>query len=211
MIDEKENSPVSASTPDKAKLDTPLYMKTTVAMSKLGEAVNAATEPGRNVPILQHELSKLFPPMREEEMTDLVTSIRLRGLLEPITKYQDKILDGWNRYLACGDAGVTPTFVEYEGDTPAAFVLDKNRTRRHLKPSQWALVGTTLLPLHEAEAEKRMLAGKADPRADLHQGSPATEPIVPRRRGGKPARARSRPELPSQRPRICDLWLRVAA
>jgi SAM-dependent methyltransferase len=48
--------------------------------------------------------------------------------------------------------------------------------RRHLTPGQLAFITLNALPLYEAEAEKRMLTGKApeqNPGADLHQGSRA--------------------------------------
>jgi hypothetical protein len=41
---------------------------------------------------------------------EFVMSIRTKGLLQPIIKWGDKIIDGRNRYIACLEAGVEPAF-----------------------------------------------------------------------------------------------------
>jgi hypothetical protein len=65
-----------------------------------------------------------------------VASIRDDGLENPIVTLEGKVLDGRNRDLACTNAQVTPTYVEYEGDDPLGYVLRTNLTRRHLTPSR---------------------------------------------------------------------------
>jgi len=50
------------------------------------------------------------------------------------------ILDGGNRYRACIQAGVEPTFREFDGDSLVAFVLSANMYRRHLAPGQYAAI-----------------------------------------------------------------------
>ena len=55
-----------------------------------------------------------------------------------------KILDGRNRARACDAAGVTPRYVEFDGKDPAAFVLSQNLARRHLGPSERAMVAARM-------------------------------------------------------------------
>lgn len=50
------------------------------------------------------------------------------------------VLDGGNRYRACIEAGITPTFEEYTGDNIVSFVLSKNLHRRHLSAGQQAAI-----------------------------------------------------------------------
>lgn len=91
-----------------------------------------------------HPLAELFPILKDQEFEDLVADIQTNGLLSPITKDGDEILDGRNRYLACEEAGVAPTYKDYDGDDPLAFVISKNLHRRHLSESQRALVAAEI-------------------------------------------------------------------
>ena len=66
-----------------------------------------------------HPICLLFPEMSPEEIQELATDIKAKGLLHPIILYEGKILDGRNRYLTCGIAGVEPRFVvTVHGDCP---------------------------------------------------------------------------------------------
>ena len=66
-----------------------------------------------------HPLAKHFPPLEGDEFDDLVADIKKNGLLEPITLYDNQILDGFNRYRACMIAEVEPRYKEYDGDDAA--------------------------------------------------------------------------------------------
>jgi len=81
-----------------------------------------------------HPLADVLPLIEGAEFDRLVADIREHGLLNPITVYDGKILDGRNRYRACRAAGVAPRYVEFDGKDPAAFVLSQNLARRHLGP-----------------------------------------------------------------------------
>ncbi len=94
-----------------------------------------------------HPLGKLFPPMSDEELRDLAKDIAKRGLLDPVYRYEGKILEGGNRYKACGLAGVEPRFEEYVGNDPIGFVISKNVKRRHLTTSQRAMSAAKLANL----------------------------------------------------------------
>src|SRR5690349_3651612 len=94
-----------------------------------------------------HEIANIFPLLQGEELASLVEDIRENGLIEPIWLYEDKILDGRNRYTACCEAGVEPTFREYEGDDPIGFVISLNIKRRDLTSTAKAIAAYKVLPL----------------------------------------------------------------
>ena len=102
-----------------------------------------------------HPACLAFPPLKDNELGELAQDIAANGLRNPIVLLQGKILDGRNRYLACEIAGVTPRFVEFEGEDPIAWVLSQNLVRRHLTASQKAVVALDLLPWLEKEAKQR--------------------------------------------------------
>src|SRR5260370_2405669 len=84
-----------------------------------------------------HPLAEFFPLMTEDELAELAADIKKNGLLEPITLYQNKIIDGRNRYRACQKAGVEITQTDtYDGSDPAAFVSSRNLHPPHLPRHQ---------------------------------------------------------------------------
>lgn len=88
----------------------------------------------------QHPLSAAFPPMTDDEFAELRADIAANGLRNPITVYEDEVLDGWHRYCACDQAGVTPCFDVFTGEWRDAirFVVSANVARRHLTPGERA-------------------------------------------------------------------------
>ncbi len=107
-----------------------------------------------------HPIANIFPLLEADKLAELAADIGAHGLKQDITLYDGQILDGRNRYRACLQAGVNPTFVVYAGDDPVGHVLSLNLHRRHLTASQLATVATESLPHYEAEAKKRMHAGR---------------------------------------------------
>ena len=103
-----------------------------------------------------HPACLLFPGLRKEELRELADNIKRNGLLHDIILLNGQILDGRNRYLACGIAGVEPKFVEWQGSgSPTEWVISENLIRRHLTSSQRAVIAHDLLPLLEREAKEQ--------------------------------------------------------
>lgn len=91
---------------------------------------------GEDEPLEFHPVAAVFPMMDDERFAELVKDIRARGLLTPIQLYEEKILDGRNRYRACLEADVEPTFVEVTDCNPYDRVWSLNGARRDLTDAQ---------------------------------------------------------------------------
>jgi ParB-like chromosome segregation protein Spo0J len=96
-----------------------------------------------------HPYANIFPMMSEAEKANLIRSMQEDGYdsTMPIVLHEGLILDGRNRYEAAQAAGVEPVFTTYEGSDPLAFVIRHNLHRRHLNPSQLALIGDEIATL----------------------------------------------------------------
>jgi hypothetical protein len=85
--------------------------------------------------------------LNDDELKALAEDIKAKGLREPITLYEGKVLDGRNRYRACDLAKVElilDQFTQYEGDDALGFVVSKNLHRRHLNESQRAQIAAEI-------------------------------------------------------------------
>ena len=98
-----------------------------------------------------HPIADIFPRLAEHELQALSEDIGRNGLRIPITRYEGKILDGRNRYLACQRAGVEPRFDEYTGGDPLGWVISMNLHRRHLNTSQRAMIAARLANMRQGE------------------------------------------------------------
>jgi len=57
---------------------------------------------------------------------------------------RDVILDGLNRYRVCQETGIAAPIFNYEGDDPVGVFASMNLHRRHLNPSQRAMIAARL-------------------------------------------------------------------
>mgnify|MGYP003114634401 FL=1 len=105
-----------------------------------------------------HELANIFPLIQGVEFDELVKDIQWNGLQEPIILYEGKILDGRNRYNACLQANVEPSFVQYQGAEPLSFVVSLNLRRRHLSESQRAMVAQSVANLGHGKRRSKDVA-----------------------------------------------------
>lgn len=93
-----------------------------------------------------HEVASVFPLMLDEAFAGLCEDIKQHGQIEPIWIYDNKILDGRNRYNVCKKLGIEPQILEWKGEEKdlVPFVISLNLHRRHLNESQRAMVASTL-------------------------------------------------------------------
>jgi hypothetical protein len=108
-----------------------------------------------------HPLANLFPLLQGKELDELASDIDRNGLKEEIVLFEDKILDGPNRYNACRKLGlgtkektVWYPFVSFDNfprsddvtvtEAATAFVITKNIMRRNLTPDQRAMIAAEL-------------------------------------------------------------------
>jgi len=125
-------------------------------------------------PIAFHPLCELWPLLDGEAFEELAINIAAHGLRMPILLYQGKILDGRNRYLACGSAGVDPVFVEAnakDDDEALELVWSLNHQRRHLTVTDKAFAAETYATLRRGRYQRN--AGHKFPAEDM-PSNPAT-------------------------------------
>jgi len=101
-----------------------------------------------------HEAANIFP-LDEEHLQELADDIKKHGQQVPIEVIGDLIVDGRRRYKACQLAKVEPQFVEVNPNDPVAYVLSLNLHRRHLKPSQLAMIGGRAKEVYAKAAKER--------------------------------------------------------
>ena len=112
-----------------------------------------------------HPLADLIPPMDDEDYAKLRDDIKENGLLEPITLYEGMILDGRHRYQVCGELAIDCPTRDYNGDTPAQYVISLNVNRRHLTTTQRTAIALAAVPHYEKEARGRQSAAGGDHRS----------------------------------------------
>lgn len=113
--------------------------------------------------IPSHPLADLFPMLGLVDADALRVDIAANGLRERIVILDGQILDGRNRYRAAVGAGVIFGELPPEGSDlwvshfrrfnpaqdgdPLGFVLSKNKFRRHMSPSQLAMLAADIANL----------------------------------------------------------------
>jgi hypothetical protein len=108
-----------------------------------------------------HPIAAIFPLLdpTSPEFLALVEDIKENDLQEPIMLYEDRILDGRNRFLALEISGreiKEGHFKKYYGSDPIGFVLRANLHRRHLNESQRAMVGAKMASFDVGDNQHKM-------------------------------------------------------
>ena len=123
-----------------------------------------------------HPVADMFPLIEGPEFDDLVEDIRQHGQRHSCVKAGTQIIDGRNRYRACGALGIECQFEEWDGEgSLTELSASLNLHRRHLTTSQRSASAAAVADGFEAEAAERMRAGKSaeDPAAKSQQGRSA--------------------------------------
>jgi hypothetical protein len=115
-----------------------------------------------------HPLADLFPMMSDEEIDALGEDMLANGQRESIALFEEKILDGRNRYLACMRKDIEPRFLNQRPADPVAFVASANLHRRHLDESQRAMIAAKLANM------KQGARTDLSPRGEISQAKAAT-------------------------------------
>jgi len=113
-----------------------------------------------------HNYADIFPMMTQREYNELKRDIKENGQIDGITIYEDKILDGRNRFKALTELGIKPNLIEYKGDNPLQHVMSINLKRRHLTDSQKAIVGIRYVEYYSKIAKQSQ-----GQRSDLTSGN----------------------------------------
>lgn len=112
------------------------------------------------------DFRSLIPPLSDDEYSRLERSIIAEGVRDPIITWQGTIVDGHNRYRICQEHGIefkTAEIVFGSKDAAKIWIIENQFARRNLTAYDRSVLALALEPLYEAEAKRRMLAGKADP------------------------------------------------
>lgn len=103
-----------------------------------------------------HDAADIFPLMEDAELQALADDIEQHGQQEPCIIWEDRVIDGRNRYLACQRLGIEPTLMELpECPDPITYVVSANLHRRHLSPTQRAFVGDRIRDHYAKQAKER--------------------------------------------------------
>jgi len=104
-----------------------------------------------------HPAANLFPEMRPEEYQALKQDIRQNGLRSPIVFWRGQLIDGRHRIRACQELGIDWNFYAEETGAdkdPVKEALSLNLHRRHLSPSQLAMVADRVRGIYDEEGKE---------------------------------------------------------
>jgi N6-adenosine-specific RNA methylase IME4 len=121
--------------------------------------------PPGHAPLKFHPLANLFPMLSDSELHDLAEDIRANGQVETVKLHKGMVLDGRNRYTACGrkTLGVRTEIFEGSEREALSWVISKNLKRRHLTESQRAMVASKIATMRLGDNQ--------------HSGKPAPQPL----------------------------------
>lgn len=110
--------------------------------------------------------AKFFPEMKPEDYQPFKESVRNRGVLEPLKVIGNKVIDGRHRLKAAKETGkkIVPTVeANVDQDLPA-YLLALNTNRRHLTPSQVAMLATGIYKAFQEKIKDEKSGAKVGPK-----------------------------------------------
>lgn len=150
---------------------------------------------------LKRHKFNIFPEAKPEDFARLRDDIRDNGYQvdNPIVIYEDAILDGWNRYTACRELKVEPSFLQFNGTASDAIALVmRTNKRRNLNSGQWATIAVEsehLIAVIREQVEGKKLAKQKANAANQHTESALAQKIVPTQNKGEKETAHKTAEL----------------
>jgi len=112
-----------------------------------------------------HPAANLFPKMGRSEFETLKADIQKNGLRSAIVFWRGQLIDGRHRIEACEELGINwENFAEEAGadQDPVAEALSLNLHRRHLSPSQLAMVADKVRGIYDEEGKAAKSAAGGD-------------------------------------------------
>lgn len=107
-----------------------------------------------------HPFADLFPMIEGDEWEAFKKDIAANGVLHKVVLYDDKILDGRNRYKATEELGVDCPFELYTGTDPLGYVVSNNLRHRHLNDTQRASIAAEIANLPVGANQHTVKEGK---------------------------------------------------
>ena len=138
-----------------------------------------------------HPAAHVFPHMGGDVFEKFVDDVRLHGVRHPVQVAGDVIIDGRTRMRAALKAGKDLVFEELGANVdPYAFVISQNMQRRHMTPTQCAVVARTLAAVARIQAgHQAKLVPKDEPGAGSDGGAAGSN--------GKSAAGSADPDRPT--------------
>lgn len=139
--------------------EVPSLSASVVILDVEGQEQLSLKEAIRRLPYAFHPATAIYPLRDIQSIYSLAENIKNKGLQQPIELYDDNILHGRNRAIACFLAEITPRYRKlHKIDEPYSFVIDAHQSH-NLGKSALACCAVITLPLYEEAAKRRQLAG----------------------------------------------------
>lgn len=115
----------------------------------------------------QHPLSAAFPAMPADDFIGLKDSISTIGVQNPITIFENMVIDGWHRYQAANELGIDCPSVELGDVDPRDFVLAQNKARRHITQAQLVACASAVFKWHPQGGNQTALSAVCSTSKDV--------------------------------------------
>jgi ParB-like chromosome segregation protein Spo0J len=109
----------------------------------------------------RHPVIEALPRITGKALDELRESIAKNGVLVPVVVWNGMLIDGRHRHDIAEELGIPLPTRQFDGTEEEAIAHSwaLNGPRRHMTPSQRAMVAAKLLPLFEDAAARRQQAG----------------------------------------------------